>query len=748
MACPRPSDKGAHKARPYTPSKLVDLPVDREFMQRPLVYHLMGRLSASPTYVISDEDGIAWLWDMETGKLCAEPALQHANYAAAGLAPAGDQMILFDAVGQAYRLPIGRGARETLALPSTFSNVQTAIFVHDAPHRVLRLLGRQAEAIEVTSGQPAPGGFSYPTTLNTGVAVNRTQAAATMSEDQKTIVARGNGNLAVWRAWKRGEDGSVVREAVLEDLVGANPRLAIHPSGEFAALVGTNPSFEGGIGIWSLQTGKRIGLIQRTEGINRNRDDPPRFSPDGKLISFQTMDGAIRVCDFPGGGERFAIRESDQTEIARWMFSPDGKRIITTDTFGAVTFWDGSDGRRISSNQRHRVAAWCQTFSPDGRFHLTVSADGTMQIWDIATGLPVGALMDNVDQVSGAAFSPDGKRIVAGTFGGNVRVWDVATCQPLTEPMRHEGATVEVSRVAISPDGRFFLTWGGLNSLHRVWSMPPDGGGAPTPEWLLRLATACASKRLTEDGELVAASDAVATFDALRREIVALPADAPFVEWGRWFLADRATRSIAPGFTITPAEARKLAEELATPEAIVAMEVRARLLRDQKNYSGVETIEREMLEWARTNDGEGTSGVANQQANLASTLIRLEKFAEAEAMARAALAIREKLNVANTFPVVNATSLIAVALAGQKRYGEAEPLLVAACEQLLRLDAANPPLTANQRTIMQTRLNALAEFYDATGRPEKAAEWRAKTEPAAPASARPATRPSVATPKR
>src|SRR5437773_1710615 len=40
----------------YTPSKLVDLPATREKLQRPLVYHLMGRLSASPTYVISDED--------------------------------------------------------------------------------------------------------------------------------------------------------------------------------------------------------------------------------------------------------------------------------------------------------------------------------------------------------------------------------------------------------------------------------------------------------------------------------------------------------------------------------------------------------------------------------------------------------------------------------------------------------------------------------------------------------------------
>ena len=45
----------------------------------------------------------------------------------------------------------------------------------------------------------------------------------------------------------------------------------------------------------------------------------------------------------------------------------------------------------------------------------------------------------------------------------------------------------------------------------------------------------------------------------------ALPADAPFAEWGRWFLADRATRSIAPAFTITPAETEKLAASMAPP---------------------------------------------------------------------------------------------------------------------------------------------------------------------------------------
>lgn len=50
----------------YTPSKLVDLPVEREFLQRPLVYHLMGRLSAAPTYVISDEDVLEFVCALQT----------------------------------------------------------------------------------------------------------------------------------------------------------------------------------------------------------------------------------------------------------------------------------------------------------------------------------------------------------------------------------------------------------------------------------------------------------------------------------------------------------------------------------------------------------------------------------------------------------------------------------------------------------------------------------------------------------
>ena len=40
----------------YAPNRIADLPAERDRLTRPVVYHLFGRVSASPTYVISDED--------------------------------------------------------------------------------------------------------------------------------------------------------------------------------------------------------------------------------------------------------------------------------------------------------------------------------------------------------------------------------------------------------------------------------------------------------------------------------------------------------------------------------------------------------------------------------------------------------------------------------------------------------------------------------------------------------------------
>ena len=56
----------------YTPNRVADLPTERERFTRPVVYHLLGRVSASPTYVLSDEDMLEFICGLQSEHLAPE----------------------------------------------------------------------------------------------------------------------------------------------------------------------------------------------------------------------------------------------------------------------------------------------------------------------------------------------------------------------------------------------------------------------------------------------------------------------------------------------------------------------------------------------------------------------------------------------------------------------------------------------------------------------------------------------------
>ena len=56
----------------YAPNRVADLPSGRDLLTRPVVYHLLGRVSASPTYVISDEDMLEFICGLQSEHLAPE----------------------------------------------------------------------------------------------------------------------------------------------------------------------------------------------------------------------------------------------------------------------------------------------------------------------------------------------------------------------------------------------------------------------------------------------------------------------------------------------------------------------------------------------------------------------------------------------------------------------------------------------------------------------------------------------------
>src|SRR5215831_12864979 len=102
----------------YSPNRVADLPTEREKLQRPVVYHLLGRLSASPTYVISDEDTLEFMCALQSEHLTPEKLfheLEHNHLLLIGSSFTNWLARLFLRMAKRHRLSDPRDVGEILA---------------------------------------------------------------------------------------------------------------------------------------------------------------------------------------------------------------------------------------------------------------------------------------------------------------------------------------------------------------------------------------------------------------------------------------------------------------------------------------------------------------------------------------------------------------------------------------------------------------------------------------------------------
>jgi WD40 repeat protein len=510
-------------------------------------------------------DGFFRLWDLTTGRLAAEPTFRQERFATVAASRDAKTLAVFSAAGPVYRLQLTSGAAAPLVLPRTAGTIMVN-WVSKPPARLLWLLTSEARAIDAASGRPAEGGFKYP------FAVERMyrRPYGASYDPGEAAVAWAPGAPA--RFWTFGDKGVAKDVAVVDELENTNRQgtLVISASARRAAWRFSATGGNRAVVIWDLQTGQRVGVIQTEINVATYDLNAAPFSPDDRRIALQMSGSAApwRIYDIAESRLLFSLQLSGRATIRAFRYNPDGTRIYTGDTWGSVQVWDAANGKLLSSTPAHRTTVTRFDFSRDGKYYASLSNDGSVQVWEASTNTPVGAPMVQTGAPARVFFSPDGTRIVTPSRAGTTRVWDVDTGLPLNDPMEHYGGNVSV--VAFSPDGRFVVTQAtvpapssAVTQNQRLWIAPPQGRGR-TPAWLIELATICAGQRLTEEGQFVSAADAMGGMDDIRREIAGLPDDAPYVEWGRWFLSDSPKRSIAPGFTVTPAEAKKLREEFAT----------------------------------------------------------------------------------------------------------------------------------------------------------------------------------------
>ena len=122
----------------YAPNRVVDLPVERDRLQRPLVYHLFGKLSASPTYVISDEDLLEFICALQSEHLVPEKLfyeLEHSHLLFIGSNFTNWLARLFLRMAKRQRLSDPRDVGEVLADSHTSQDDRLVSFLQQVSVR-------------------------------------------------------------------------------------------------------------------------------------------------------------------------------------------------------------------------------------------------------------------------------------------------------------------------------------------------------------------------------------------------------------------------------------------------------------------------------------------------------------------------------------------------------------------------------------------------------------------------------------
>ncbi len=225
-------------------------------------------------------------------------------------------------------------------------------------------------------------------------------------------------------------------------------------------------------------------------------------------------------------------------------------------------------------------------------------------------------------------------------------------------------------------------------------------GKLPEAETLFRQALAAGRKSRGNDDYLTSNS-LQSLADTLSAEGKLAEAESAYRE-----ALESRTRVLGPGHPATLGSMQNLAD----------------VLQEEGKLAEAESTYREALA-RRTNVlGVGSPDTLGSMQNLAVLLLRQGRMNEAEQLARSCLAIAEN-KLPDDWQTFSIKDTLGIILVGQKKYPEAEPLLVSAYEGMKQREDKIP---LNSKRQVKGVLQHIVQLYEDTGRTDQAAEWQQK----------------------
>jgi hypothetical protein len=207
----------------YTPNRVADLPAERGELRRSVVYHLLGRLSASPTYVLSDEDMLEFICALQSEHLTPEKLfheLEHNHLLLIGSDFSNWLARLFLRMAKRKRLSDPRDVTEVFADDHTLQDARLVAFLQQVSMRTRVYGGAESFVAELhqrwsarqrpaqsQQGSSAPQRFLPPAREMPGNAIFISYAREDLPAVQRLKAGMDAAGLTTWFDLDRLESG-------------------------------------------------------------------------------------------------------------------------------------------------------------------------------------------------------------------------------------------------------------------------------------------------------------------------------------------------------------------------------------------------------------------------------------------------------------------------------------------------------------------------------------------------------------
>ncbi|KAI1391346.1 periodic tryptophan protein 2 [Hypoxylon trugodes] len=206
-----------------------------------------------------------------------------------------------------------------------------------------------------------------------------------------------------------------------------------------------------------------------TLSISQNEIDFVTINKSGEWLAFGASKlGQLLVWEWQS--ESYILKQQGHFDsMNSLVYSPDGKRIITTADDGKIKVWDVESGFCIVTFTEHTSGVTACEFAKKGNVLFTSSLDGSIRAWDLIRYRNFRTFTaPSRLSFSCMAVDPSGEVVAAGSLDSfDIHIWSVQTGQLLDQLAGHEGP---VCSLAFSPNGSLLFS-GSWDRTARMWSI-------------------------------------------------------------------------------------------------------------------------------------------------------------------------------------------------------------------------------------------------------------------------------------